>query len=215
MACSGTKPKLTFTQPLSQPAPDLVNGIKVRHMENVGILWLGCDLLQLLLERFPDAHSEHPDSSFGSCLRGLQNIILASAICEKDGHPLNASGYGPRSIALREDVGGGVADSVPCHSIPPQVAYVPSCPLHVLQGSVSTQVKLDGGPVTISDNCHSCFIRRHVKRLYQVGYPLPNLFKVLLSHAGGCIQDERQVVVNIFTTWERRENQKKDSQFEK
>ena len=203
--CVGTEPGgwLTFAQPSPQPAPDLVNGIKVRHMEDVGILWLGGDLLQLHLQRLTDAHSKHPDASFGSCLRRLQNIILASTICEKNGHPLNASGGGPHSILLCEDVVGGVADSVPSHCIPPQVANVTGGSLHILQGPVSAQVELSGGSVTVANHSYSCLVRCHIKRLYKVGHPLPDLLKILFSNTGWRVQDKRQVIVDIFTSCHR------------
>lgn len=38
-----------LAQPPPQPAPDLVDGIKVRHVEDVGVLRFGSDLLQLHL----------------------------------------------------------------------------------------------------------------------------------------------------------------------
>lgn len=195
---------LTLTQPPPQPASDLVNGVKVCHVKDVGILWIRCNLLQLLLQRLPDAHSEHPDASSGSCLRGLQNIILASAICEKDGHPLDASGFGPRSAMFREDVGGGVADGIPSHCISSKVAYVTGSLFYLCQASVSCQVEFSSRSVTVANHSYSGLIWCHIERLHKVGHPLPDLFKVLFSNTGWRIQDKCQVIMNIFTPCNRQ-----------
>lgn len=191
---------LTLAQPPSQPAPDLVDGIEICHVEDVGIFWLRCYFLQLLLQCLPDAHSKHPDASFGSCLRGLQNIILASPVCEEDSHFLDASSCRPRSVALREDVGGGVTDSIPGHCIPPQVADVTGSSLYILQGPVASQVELNGGSVTEAYHSYSGFIRCHVEGVHKVGHPLSDFLKVLFSNTGRGVKNKRQVVVDIFTT---------------
>lgn len=200
--CVGTEPgvPLTLTQPPPQSAPDLVNGVKVCHMEDMGILWLRGNLLQLHLQRLPDAHSKHSDASFGGCLGGLQNIILASAICKKDSHLLNASGCGPRSVPLCEDVAGRVADSIPSHCISSQVTNVTGSLLHILHAPVPAQVELSGGPVAVANHGDSCLVRCHIKRLYKVGHPLPDLLKILFSDTGRGIQDKGQVIVNVFTS---------------
>jgi len=192
--------RLTLAQPPPQPASDLVDGVEVRHVEDVGALWLGRDLLQLHLQRLPDAHGENPDAGFGGRLGGLQDVILASAVREEDGDPLDASGRRPGAAALREDVGGGVADGVPGHRVSTQVAYVAGGSFHLLQGPVSTQGELGAGSVTVPDHGDPRLVRRHVERLHDVGHPLPDLLKVLLSNTGRRIQDKRQVVVDIFTS---------------
>lgn len=173
-------------------------------MEDVGILWICSNLLQLLLQCLPNTHSKHPDASFGSCLWGLQNIILTSAICEKDGHPLNTSGHGPSSVPFSEDVVGGVANSIPSHCISPQIAYVMCSLLDVFQGPMSCQVEFSGGSVTVANHSYSCFVWCHIKRFYKVGHPLSDLLKVLFSNTRWCIQDKRQVIVDVFTPCNRK-----------
>lgn len=189
-----------FAEPLPQTAPDLVDGVEVRHMEHVCVLGLGGDLLQLLLQRFSDPHREHPDPGFSCGFGRFQNVILTAAVREEDGHALDPAGLdrsGP--VPLREDVGGGVADGVSGHGVPSEVAYVPGRSLHVVQAPVSSQVELDGWAVAVADHGHAGFVRRHVEGFHQVRDPLTNLLEVLLPHAGGRVQDERQVVVNVFT----------------
>lgn len=201
---TGPPGRLTLAQPPPQPPSDLVDGVEVGHVEDVGVPGLGGDLLQLHLQRLADAHGEHPDPGPGGGLGRLQNVILASAVRQQDGHLLDAPGFGPGAVALREDVGGGVADSIPGHCIPSEVADVPGGSLHLLQGSVPRQVELDGGSVAVADHGDPGLVGRHVERLHQVGNPLPDLLEVLFADTGGGVQDEGQVIVDILTPCQRK-----------
>ena len=168
-------------------------------MEDVRVLGLRGDLLQLYFEGLADAYGKHPDTRLGGLLGRLQYIILAPAVGDQDGHPLNALGAGAGAVVLHEDVLGGVADGVAGHRVPADVADVGGGSLHLVQALVSPQVKLQRGPVAVAHHGHARLVRAHVEGLHQVGHPLPDLLKVLLPHAGRRVQDEGQVVVDVFT----------------
>ena len=191
---------LTFTEALPQSAPDRVDGVKVRHLEQVCVLGLGGDLLQLHLERLSDANGEHSDTGLTGLSGRLQHVILTPAVRKQDGHPLGVPGQRPGPRALREDVFGGVADGLPGHGVSSPVDDVPSGPLDLVHGAVPVQLELYGGAVTVAHHRHAGLSGSYVKGLHQVGHPLADLLKVLLPHTGGRVQDEGQIVLDIFTS---------------
>lgn len=183
-----------------QPASDTLDGVEICHVESVGVLGVGCDLLQLLLQRLPDPHGEHPDSRFGGGDGGLQNVILTPAVRHQYGHLLDVLVGEPSPRLGGEDVVGGVADGLSGFGVPAEVADVPRCLPDLLQGFVPGQVELCGWTITIAHHSHPGLILTDCERVHHVGHPLTDLLEVVLSYAGRRVQNEDQIIVYVLTT---------------
>lgn len=114
-----------FTQAAPQLAPDLVDGIEVRHVEDVGRLRLRGDLLQLLLQRRPDAHGKDADACTVGGGRSIQDQVLAAAISQEDGHLLEGAVPGAAAGLRGEAVTGDIPQSIPCVGVATMVGQAP------------------------------------------------------------------------------------------
>lgn len=187
-----------FTKPTPQLATDLVNGVEVGNMEDMRRFGFRSDLIQLLLQC--GSHTDCENANAG-CMGGgcsIQNQVLATAIRQQDGHLLEGAVSGPATCLGREAAADNVPQCIACIRVAPMIGDAPSGCLHLLPGAEAAQFKSCSGPVTVAHDPHTGVVRAHLKGVYQVGYPLADLLKVLLAHTGRGVQEENQVILHTF-----------------
>lgn len=187
-----------LTQAAPQLAPDLVDGVEVGHMEDVGSLGLRGHLLQLLPQGLPDAHGKDADARAAGSGCSTKYQVLAAAIGQEDGHLLE--GTVPRAAAsLRgEAVAGDEAQCVARVGIATVVGQQLRGRLDCFPRAQLAQLEGCGGLVAVVHDPHAGVFGSHLEGVHQVGHPPLHLPEVLLAHAGGRIQEEDQVVLNTF-----------------